>query len=88
MYNYRNSKQKIIEILTSKTPIEKKEKIPADAEFTFENGILCWVGAIFIDIENSSKLFKTKDEKLARLMRAFTSEITIIRKKSRRYTVG
>ena len=89
MYNYRNSKQKIIEILTSKTPIEKKEKIPADAEFTFENGILCWVGAIFIVIENSSKLFKTKDEKLARLMRAFTSEvITIMQDKSEYSQIG
>lgn len=89
MYNYRNSKHKIIEILTSKTPIEKKEKIPADAEFTFENGILCWVGAIFIDIENSSKLFKTKDEKLARLMRAFTSEvITIMQDKSEYSQIG
>ena len=89
MYNYKNSKQKIIGILTSKTPIEKKEKIPADVEFTFENGILCWVGAIFIDIENSSSLFNTKDEKLARLMRAFTSEvITIMQDKSEYSQIG
>ena len=32
----------------------------------------------FIDIKDSSELFKTKDEKLARLMRAFTSEIISI----------
>lgn len=89
MYNYKNSKQKIIEILTSKTPIEKKEKIPADVEFSFENGILCWVGAVFIDIENSSSLFNTKDEKLARLMRAFTSEvITIMQDKSDYSQIG
>ncbi len=89
MYNYKNSKLKIIDILTSKTPIEKKETIPNDAEFTFENGILAWVGAIFVDIENSTKLFSTKDEKLARLMRAFCSEvITIFQDKSNFSQIG
>ena len=78
MYNFKNSKANIINILKSKTPIEKRESIPADQEFTYENGISCWVGAIFIDIENSSELFSEKDEKLARLMRAFTSEVITI----------
>lgn len=78
MYNYKNSKANIINILKSKTPIEKRTSVPADQEFTYENGISCWVSAIFIDIENSSELFKNKDEKLARLMRAFTSEVITI----------
>lgn len=89
MYNYKNSKHKIIEILTSKTPIEKTDKIPSDNEFTFDNGIICWVGAIFIDIENSSTLFSSKNEKLARLMRAFTSEtITIMQDKTDYAQIG
>lgn len=78
MYNYTNSKSNIINILKSETLIEEEVTIPRDQEFTYENGITCWVGAIFIDIENSSELFKTRDEKLARLMRAFTSEIITI----------
>lgn len=78
MYNYKNSKSNIINILKSETPIEEKETIPSDQEFTYENGIACWVSAIFVDIKNSSELFKSKDEKLARLLRAFTSEIITI----------
>ena len=78
MYNYKNSKSNVINILKSKTPIEEKETIPSDQEFTYENGITCWVSAIFVDMKNSSALFKTKDEKLARLLRAFTSEIITI----------
>lgn len=78
MYNYKNSKSNIINILKSKTKIEEKETIPRDQEFTYENGISCWVSAIFVDIKNSSELFKTRDEKLARLLRAFTSELITI----------
>lgn len=78
MYNYRDSKSNIINILKSQTPIEKKNTIPVDSAFTYENGILTWVASIFVDIENSTKLFNTKNEKLARLMRAFTSEVICI----------
>ncbi len=78
MYNYRNSKSNIINILKSTTPIESKDLIPSDQEFTYENGISCWVSAIFVDMKNSSELFKTKNEKLARLLRAFTSEVITI----------
>ncbi len=78
MYNYKNSKSNIINVLKSTTPIESKDLIPSDQEFTYENGISCRVSAIFVDMKNSSGLFKTKDEKLARLLRAFTSEIITI----------
>ena len=54
MYSYRDSKSNIINILKSKTPVEKKKRIPSDKEFTYENGVLTWVSSIFIDIENSS----------------------------------
>lgn len=85
MYNFRNSKANIINILRSKTPIETKESIPSDNEFTYENGIVSWVSAIFVDIKNSSELFASKDEKLARLLRAFTSEIITIFQESDNY---
>lgn len=77
-YNFRNSKANIVNILKSKTSIVKKNNIPADNEFTYENGIKCWTSAIFVDIKSSSVLFKNMDEKLARLLRAFTSEIITI----------
>ncbi len=79
MYNYKNSKANIINILNSTTKIEESSYIPkADENFTYDNGIFAWTGAIFIDIVNSSNLLDKKDEKLARLMRAFTSEIITI----------
>lgn len=85
MYDYKDSKSNIINILKSQTPIEKKNAIPVDSAFTYENGILTWVSAIFVDIENSTKLFNTKNEKLARLMRAFTSEVICIFQDNKNY---
>ena len=78
MYSYKDSKANIINILKSSTPIKNTNKIPVDSSFTYENGINTWVASIFIDIEKSSKLFSKKNEKLARLIRAFTSEVICI----------
>lgn len=79
MYNYRNGRSNIINILKTETKVIKSEGIPKnDDAFTFTNAYLTWAGAIFIDIKDSSELFDTKDETLARLMRAFTSEIITI----------
>lgn len=76
MYDYKDSKANIINVLNTSTKVKNCEKIPLkDSEFTYENGIISLTSAIFIDIKNSTELFKNHDEKLARLMRAFTSEI-------------
>lgn len=90
MYNYKNSKQNIINILTSKTKIEEKDEIPHENEFTYENGVRCWTTAIFIDIRDSSTLFtESNKDKLARFMRAFTSEIiTILSQDDKHYQIG
>lgn len=79
MYNYRDGRSNIINILKNKTEVIKSRGIPKDdSSFTYKNAYLTWVSSIFIDIKDSSKLFDTKDETLARLMRAFTSEIITI----------
>ncbi len=79
MYNYRNGRSNIINILKTETEVIKSKGIPKnDDAFTYKNAYLTWAGAIFIDIKDSSELFDTKDETLARLMRAFTSEIITI----------
>lgn len=85
MYSYKDSKSNIINILKSKTPIKNMDNIPSDNTFTYENGVKTWVSAIFVDIENSTKLFSSKDEKLARLMRAFCSEIICIMQNYSKY---
>lgn len=87
MFDYYESKKRVYDILNSKTKIENKDYIPSnDSEFTYENGIKAWVGAMFIDIKESSKLFKKYDEeKLARILRAYFSEIVGILKLNNNY---
>ena len=79
-YDYAQGKQRIINILDSKTKIEESADIPrSDDEFTYENGIKATVGALFVDIRNSSKYFtENKPDIVARVMRAFCSEIITI----------
>ena len=85
-YDYEASRDRVEEILSSKTEIVKKDKIPSnDDEFTYSNGIKSWVGAIFIDIVGSSNLCKSADENTARIFRAFCSEIIAILKENPNY---
>lgn len=85
-YDYKESKKRIDDILSSKTEIVKKDSIPSnDNEFTYSNGIKCWVGAIFVDMVGSSELCKAPDEKTARIFRAFCSEIIAILKDDSNY---
>lgn len=86
MYDFKKSKETIMSILNSPTKIVKKEKIPAsDGEFTYSNGIKTWVGALFVDIVDSSKLFADANEDTARIMRSFCSEIIAILKDDPNY---
>lgn len=74
-------------ILNSKTQIEEVNSISNDEDgFTYENGVRTWVGAMFIDIRNSTDYFKENNaEKVARIMRAFTSELIGILKQNGKY---
>lgn len=87
MSEYKELKVRLTEIIQSKTKIEEKKSIPKrDQEFTYENGIKAWVGAIFIDIVDSSSLFKNqKQETVARVIRAFSDGIINILKSNDKY---
>ena len=86
MYDYKKSKEIIESILKSPTKIVEKSNIPStDSEFTYENGIKSWVGALFVDIVDSSKLFQTPNEDTARVIRSFCSEIISILKDDKNY---
>lgn len=64
----------------------RKTTIPAsESEFTYENGIKTWVGALFVDIVNSSRLFQYANEDTARIIRSFCSEIISILKDDDNY---
>lgn len=85
-YNREASRDRVSDILTSKTDVVKKDKIPSNEdEFTYDNGIKSWVGAIFIDMVGSSELCKSADEKTARVFRAFCSEVIAILKDDPNY---
>lgn len=72
--------------MLSPTKIAEKDNIPSsDSEFTYENGIKAWVGALFVDIVDSSKLFQTPDENTARIIRSFCSGIISILKEDSNY---
>lgn len=86
MYDYKKSKEVVESILDSQTKIIEKSTIPSsDSEFTYENGIKAWVGALFIDIVDSSKLFQSPNEDTARIIRCFCSEIISILKDDSNY---
>jgi hypothetical protein len=86
MYEYKKSKETVESILKSPTKIVEKNNIPSsDSEFTYENGIKSWVGALFVDIVDSSKLFQSPNENTARIIRSFCSEIISILKDDENY---
>lgn len=86
MYDFKKSKETILSILNSPTKIIKKDFVPSsESEFTYENGITAWVGALFVDIVDSSKLFQSPNENTARVIRSFCSEIISILKDDDNY---
>lgn len=86
MYEYKKSKETIESILNSPTKILEKDFVPSsDSEFTYENGITAWVGALFVDIVNSSSFFQSPNEDTARIIRCFCSEIISILKDDSNY---
>ena len=86
-FNYEESRKRIEEILNSKTQIEEVDSISNDEDgFTYENGVRTWVGAMLVDVRNSTDYFKENDaEKVARIMRAFTSEVIERLRQNKKY---
>ena len=86
-FNYEESRKRIEDILNSKTDIKEVDSISNDEDgFTYENGVKTWVCAMFIDIRNSTNYFKDNNpEKVARIMRAFTSELIEILRRNKKY---
>ena len=76
MYNYKEGKKRVDQILENNLEIIENNRLPKSDDLTFDNSYFSWVGSIFIDIRNSSKLFKSEDNiKISKLIKAFTSEL-------------
>ena len=86
-FSYEESRKRIEEILNSKTDIKEVYSISNDEDgFTYENGVRTRIGAMFIDIRNSTDYFKDNNpEIVARVMRAFASEIIEILRQNEKY---
>lgn len=91
-YDYYQGKKDILDILHSKVDVKKTNSIPDDSAFTYENGIRTFVGSIFVDIVDSTSLFKNSkisENVLSRIMRAFTEQIvTIMNDNPNHYEIG
>lgn len=75
MYNYREGKKRIKEILDNKLLVEETA-IPKENQFTYENAYYGWVTALFVDIRNSTQLFTNESkEKVSKVIRSFSSEV-------------
>lgn len=75
-YDYKEGKKRIEEILNNKTDLICKDKVPKDEAFSFENGYRSWVTGVFVDIRDSTILFKDTDSlKVSKIIRSFTSEV-------------
>lgn len=75
-YDYHKGKERIENILDHEMQVVEQGKLPHDDSFTFSNGYYSWVTAIFVDIRDSSSLFADEDkEKVAKIIRSFTSEV-------------
>jgi hypothetical protein len=80
IYDYKEGKKRIEDILNNSAEIKKSETIPKDdSNFTYDNGIRSWIGSIFVDIIGSKKLIQNqKDIIVAKVLRSFTAEIITI----------
>ena len=87
VFKYVKSREAVLEILDSKTAIRTENKIPqSDSEFSYSNGVRTWVGALFLDMRDSSSFFTdNKPDIVARIMRAYYSEIIKILEDSENY---
>mgnify|MGYP002771551320 CR=1 FL=1 len=79
-YDVSKSAKKIDDILNlDSSKFEESKSIPDRSKLTYENGYYVNVGAIFIDIRQSSTLTdEHKRPKLAKLYRSYISEVVAI----------
>ena len=90
MYDYKKGKQRVEEILKNDLEIIDKDKLPKSDDLTFENSYYSWISSIFIDICDSSILFKNENNQdISKIIKSFTSElIEILRNNNNLREVG
>ena len=75
-YDYKAGSQRISNILNQDMDEEESKRIPPESQLTYSNGYTMWVGAIFVDIRNSTELFSNRNrDMVTRIARSFISEV-------------
>ena len=75
-YDYQAGSQRIYNFLNQDMDEEERKRIPPESQMTYSNGFTMWVGAIFVDIRDSTKLFANTDrDMVTRIARSFVSEV-------------
>ena len=83
MYDFKEGKRRVEEILSNNLEIKDNTYLPKTDSLTFENAYYSWVGGIFIDIRDSSSLFKNENNEIvSKIVKCFSSELIEILRKS------
>lgn len=76
MYDYKEGKKRVEKILRNDLEVKENNRLPKSEELTFDNAYYSWIGSIFIDIRNSSFLFKNENNKnISKIIKSFSSEL-------------
>ena len=86
MYDYKEGKKRVEKIIKNDLEVIENNRLPQSDKLTFKNSYYSWISSIFIDIRNSSNLFKTEDnENISKMMKSFTSELIEILRQNDNY---
>jgi class 3 adenylate cyclase len=77
LYDYKDGKQRVQNILNSDIEVEEVETIPKKLkDFTYDNAKVTWISAIFVDLRDSTDFLENGDkEDVTKLLRSYSSEI-------------
>ena len=86
-YDYKEGKQRILDILNSKMEVNRVDNFPSDErDLTYSNGFKTGICSIFVDIRGSSNYFKEKSPTLVgKVIRCFCGEILRILEDDEKY---
>lgn len=83
LYNYREGKKRITEILNSANNVDERNEVPNDSAFDYGNAIIAPVASIFVDIRKSSNYFTIQPKKqVAKMIRSYVSELVEVFRKN------
>ena len=90
IYNYKLGRKRVEKILKNNLKVIDKKKLPSSEVLTFSNSYYSWIASIFVDMRNSSSLFKNENaKKVSEIMKSFTSElIEILRGSNNQREIG